>query len=277
MTMATQEQDAADLALALQAATEAGGVLMQHWATRSNLTVTTKRAGDFLSQADVEAETCLRGILLGACPSDGWLGEETGEAVSTHRRWIVDPLDGTTNFLRGIPHWAVSIALEVDGQRRIGVVHDPVKGETFSARLGAGAHLNGVPISVAKTDNLSAALFGTGIPFGGMDHIDDHAADIARLMPHCAGVRRMGAAALDLAYVAAGRLDGFWERRLRPWDIAAGLVILREAGARMAAMDQGDHPERSGTVLTATPALFDAFAGLLRAQPGRPGQSNRRA
>lgn len=268
MTLSAPEQDAADLALALQAATEAGDVLMQHWAARNDLTVTTKRAGDFLSQADVEAETCLRRILLAACPDDGWLGEETGETVSAHRRWIVDPLDGTTNFLRGIPHWAVSIALEVDGQRRIGVIHDPVKTETFSARLGAGAHLNGLPIHVAKTEDLSAALFGTGIPFGGMDHIDDHAADIARLMPHCAGVRRMGAAALDLAYVAAGRLDGFWERRLRPWDIAAGLVILQEAGARTAALDQGDQPERSGTVLTATPALFDAFAGVLRDQAG---------
>lgn len=277
MTLTAQDHDAADLALALQAATEAGDVLMQHWAARNDLTVTTKRAGDFLSQADVEAETCLRRILLGARPDDGWLGEETGETASAHRRWIADPLDGTTNFLRGIPHWAVSIALEVDGQRRVGVIHDPVKGETFSARLGAGAYLNGVAVRVAETDDLSAALFGTGIPFGSMDHIDDHAADIARLMPYCAGVRRMGAAALDLAYVAAGRLDGFWERRLRPWDIAAGLVILREAGARISALEHGDDPERSGTVLTATPALFDAFAGVLRDQAGQSDQPERRA
>lgn len=270
MKVSEREQDSADLAVAVHAATQAGFVLMRHWAARADLSVTTKRAGDFLSQADVEAETCLRRILLGACPSDGWLGEETGETASALRRWIVDPLDGTTNFLRGIPHWAVSIALEVDGVRRVGVIHDPVKAETFSATLGAGAHLNGAPIRVAKTSDLSSALFGTGIPFGSMDHIDDHAADIARLMPHCAGVRRMGAAALDLAYVAAGRLDGFWERRLQPWDIAAGLVLLHEAGARTAALDLGDLPERSGTVVTATPALFDGFAGLLRNQPG-PG------
>lgn len=271
MTVIAQKQDATDLSLALHAATQAGFVLMRHWAARTDLRVTTKRSGDFVSQADVEAEACLRGILLGACPSDGWLGEETGETASGHRRWIVDPLDGTTNFLRGIPHWAVSVALEVDGIRRVGVIHDPVKTETFSACLGAGAHLNGEPIRVADTRDLSCALFGTGIPFGSMDHIDDHAVDIARLMPHCAGVRRMGAAALDLAYVAAGRLDGFWERRLRPWDIAAGLVLLREAGARTAALDESDQPEKSGTVMTATAALFDAFAALLRNQPGLPG------
>lgn len=271
MTVIAQKQDATDLSLALHAATQAGFVLMRHWAAHTNLRVTTKRSGDFVSQADVEAEACLRGVLLGACPSDGWLGEETGETASGHRRWIVDPLDGTTNFLRGIPHWAVSVALEVDGIRRVGVIHDPVKTETFSACLGAGAHLNGEPIRVADTRDLSCALFGTGIPFGSMDHIDDHAVDIARLMPHCAGVRRMGAAALDLAYVAAGRLDGFWERRLRPWDIAAGLVLLREAGARTAALDESDQPEKSGTVMTATAALFDAFAALLRNQPGLPG------
>ncbi|MGR3702096.1 MAG: inositol monophosphatase family protein [Paracoccaceae bacterium] len=259
-------QDAADLALALTAASEAGHVLMRHWKDRGNLSVQTKRAGDFLSQADLDAERCLKSILLEARPDDGWLGEETGASAPARRRWIVDPLDGTTNFLRGIPHWAVSVALEVDGQRRIGVVHDPVKSETFSASLGAGAFLDGAPIRVSGLADLSSALFGTGIPFGGMAHIDDHAADMARLLPHCAGVRRMGAAALDLAYVAAGRLDGFWERRLQQWDIAAGLVILREAGARITALDPLDHPESSGTVVTANPALFDAFALILRDQ-----------
>jgi myo-inositol-1(or 4)-monophosphatase len=229
--------------------------------------VQTKRAGDFVSRADTEAEACLRAILLGVNPSDGWLGEETGHQPAA-RRWIVDPLDGTTNFLRGIGHWAISVALEVDGKRRVGVIHDPVRGETFFARIGAGAMLNDAPIRVSKTPSLQDALFGTGIPFGGMADIDTHAADIARLMPLCAGVRRMGAAALDLAYVAAGRMDGFWERRLQPWDIAAGLVLLAEAGATIAALDPGDRPELSGTVITATPALFAPFSSLLRDQPG---------
>lgn len=254
-----------DHALAQRLAHEAGAILLEHWSQRAGLTVTSKRAGDFVSDADRAAEGHIRAMLAAERPEDGWLGEETGAAAGQGRRWIVDPLDGTTNFLRGIGHWCVSIALEEAGTRVLGVVHDPVKGETFAAAHGQGATLNGQPIAVAQTAVLSDALFGTGIPFGGMAHIDDHAADIARLMPRCAGVRRMGAAALDLAYVAAGRLDGFWERRLQPWDIAAGLVLLREAGARVEGWLPDEAPEDTGTVVAATPGLFPAFAGTLRA------------
>ena len=255
---------AADLALAERLAQEAGAGLVAAWTDRARLQVATKRSGDFVSDADRMAEAHLRNGLLGAHPGDGWLGEETGSSDGTGRRWIVDPLDGTTNFLRGIGHWAVSVALEQEGELVLGVVHDPVRGETFSACRGGGAKLNGKPIAVADTADMAAALFGTGIPFGGMDHIADHAADIARLMPHCAGVRRMGAAALDLAYVAAGRLDGFWERKLQPWDIAAGLVLLREAGAIVEGWAGGERPEETGTVMAATPLLFPDFAAILR-------------
>ncbi|WP_273524074.1 inositol monophosphatase family protein [Rhodosalinus sediminis] len=263
-----------DLSLAVRVAEEAGAILLEHWSARARLAVTRKRSGDFVSDADREAERHLRAALAAARPEDGWLGEETGATEGNGRRWIVDPLDGTTNFLRGIGHWCVSIALEEAGALTLGVLHDPLKGETFAARHGHGATLNARSIGVSTTHAMSDALFGTGIPFGGMAHIDDHAADIARLMPHCAGVRRMGAAALDLAYVAAGRLDGFWERRLQPWDIAAGLVLLREAGARVEGWTSVETPERTGTVVTATPGLFEAFAGTLRATgdaPARPG------
>lgn len=253
-----------DLTLALRLAHEAGEILCKHWSKRGQLDVTTKRAGDFVSQADRAAEDHLRRGFALARPNDSWLGEETGAAGASARRWVVDPLDGTTNFLRGIGHWAVSVALEDGDALTLGVVHDPVRQETFAAQRGAGSTLNGQPISVANTDSLSPALFGTGIPFGGMDHIDDHAADMARLMPHCAGVRRMGAASLDLAYVAAGRLDGFWERRLQHWDIAAGLVLLREAGAQVEGWTSTERPEQTGTVIAATPALFPAFATCLR-------------
>ena len=254
----------ADLSLAVTLAQQAGDILLRHWQTRDSLTISTKRAGDFMSRADLDAETFLRDALRTARPSDGWLGEETGADGSSERVWIVDPLDGTTNFLRGIPHWAVSIALREAGQLTVGVIHDPIKSETFAARCGAPATLNGQPIRTAPTTTLEPALFGTGIPFGGMAHIDDHAADIARLMPLCAGVRRMGAASLDLAYVAAGRLDGFWERRLQPWDIAAGLVILQQSGARTEGWHSTENPQDSGTVITAAPSLFDAFARVLR-------------
>lgn len=255
---------AQDLELADMLAREAGEILLRHWRDRDRLTVTAKRAGDFVSQADIEAETHLKARLAALRPGDGWLGEETGAMPPAARRWIVDPLDGTTNFLHGIAHWCVSIALQDKDGLIVGVVHDPVKAETFAARQGGPAMLNGVRIAPSKVDALGPALFGTGIPFGTMPHIDDHAADIARLMPHCAGVRRMGSAALDLAYVAAGRLDGFWERRLQLWDIAAGLVILRQAGLRPEGWAPQDRPEDSGTVICAPPAIFDAFSGLVR-------------
>jgi len=254
-----------DLVLAETLAREAGDILLEHWAARAGLAVTSKRAGDFVSEADRAAESHLRAGLARDRPRDGWLGEETGAAAGGARRWIVDPLDGTTNFLRGIGHWAVSVALEAEGELVLGVVHDPVRAETFAALRGGGARLNGRPIAVARTATMASALFGTGIPFGGMAHIDDHAADIARLMPRCAGVRRMGAAALDLAYVAAGRLDGFWERRLQTWDIAAGLVLLREAGARVEGWAPDERLEDTGTVIAATPGLFPRFAETLRA------------
>ncbi len=257
---------AEDLDLAVTLAQEAGEILMGHWRDRGRLVAQNKRAGDFVSEADLAAEQHLRDRLARARPGDGWLGEETGagSGATSGRRWIVDPLDGTTNFLRGIPHWAVSVALEVDGRRVAGVVHSPAQSETFAAALGHGATLNGLPIAPATTRTLEPALFGTGIPFGAMPHIDAHAADIARLMPHCAGVRRIGAAALDLAYVAAGRLDGFWERRLQQWDIAAGLVLLEEAGARIEGWTAEERPEETGTVIAAPPDLFDAFAGIVR-------------
>lgn len=252
-----------DLDRAEGAARAAGDLLLRHWQARAGLETLEKRAGDFVSRADHEAEALLRDLLTAS--GDGWLGEESdGAAGTTGRRWIVDPLDGTTNFLRGIGHWAVSVALEDAGRLVLGVVLDPVKGDCFTAEVGQGARLNGQAMAVAATARMQGALFGTGIPFGTMPHIDAHAADIARLMPLCAGVRRMGAAALDLAYVAAGRLDGFWERRLRPWDIAAGLVLLAEAGARVEGWMPEERPGETGTVVTATPALFDAFAGVLR-------------
>lgn len=253
-----------DLQLALHAAHTVGAQLTEAYSQRGQLDVSTKRAGDFVSTADTDAEASLRAILLGARPDDGWYGEESGSSAGGARRWIVDPLDGTTNFLRGIAHWAVSIALETDGELTLGVVYDPIKDETFAASRGAGTTLNGIPVEDNTATDMSQAVFGTGIPFGQMDHIDDHAADLARLMPVCAGVRRLGAASLDLAYVAAGRLDGFWERRLQLWDIAAGLVLLREAGRQVEGWSAEDRPEDSGSVVTATTGLFPAFSARVR-------------
>lgn len=253
-----------DLQLAVRAAESAGRLLLEYWASRDELEVSNKAAGDFVSNADISAENHLREILLGERPEDSWLGEEGGGAGGSSRRWIVDPIDGTTNFLKGIPHWAVSVALEIDGELTVGVVHDPVKSETFAAQAGHGATLNGTTIGVSKPEQLSSSLFGTGIPFGEMRNIEEHASQIARLMPLCAGVRRMGAASLDLAYVASGRLDGFWERNLRLWDIAGGLVLLRESGATVQGWEPREAPEQKGNVIAAPPEIFAAFAQSLR-------------
>lgn len=252
-----------DVEIAKDAAIKAGQILLGFWQERESLKVSNKRAGDFVSRADFEAESYLKNTLLSNSANEGWLGEETGSSGEQGRRWIVDPLDGTTNFLRGIPHWSVSVGLQVDGNLILGVIHDPVNDETFIAQQGKGATLNGMPIKVSNTENFASALFGTGIPFGGMPNIDDHASEIARLMPKCAGVRRMGSAALDLAYVACGRLDGFWERGLQLWDIAAGLVIASEAGATITGFDNEDDPSVSGNVLTATPGLYAGFYAVI--------------
>ncbi len=252
-----------DLEIATEAAIGAGEILSEFWSNRDSLNISIKSPGDFVSQADLQAEEHLKKHLLGAGMNYGWLGEETGETSGFSKRWIVDPLDGTTNFLRGIPQWAVSVALEVEGQLVLGVVHDPIKEETFSAEIGNGATCNGVAIEVSKTEHLSSALFGTGIPFGEMNTIDKHAAEIASLMPHCAGVRRLGSAALDLAYVANGRFDGFWEHKLQIWDIAAGLVILREAGGMVTGWSKEEASEQHGNVISATPELFDDFFEII--------------
>ncbi|PQO22096.1 inositol monophosphatase [Rhodobacteraceae bacterium WD3A24] len=249
----------------LAAARAAGEALLLHHARREAVDIRRKAAGEFVTEADTLAESLLRERLLQ--PGDGWLGEEGGPAGARHarRRWIVDPLDGTTNFLHGLGHWAVSIALEEDGAIIAGVIHDPLAGKTFRAETGGGAWLDGAPISAAPTRDLDAALFATGVPFGEMPWLGDALADIGRLMPRCAGLRRMGAAALDMANVAAGRLDGYWERRLQPWDFAAGVVIVREAGGVVAPICAGDDLLAEGSVIAAAPGVFAPFAAIIRA------------
>jgi myo-inositol-1(or 4)-monophosphatase len=234
----------APLRLMVQAALRAGDQLMAAFAQRKTLRVDQKTAGDFVSEADRAAEALIAEILMQAYPAYGWLGEESGArgGQGSDLRWIVDPLDGTTNFLRGLPHWAVSIALCKGDAVLCAVVHDPAKAETFVAELGLGAYLNGERIAVTRGIPLHAALFATGVPAGGrVDYLPDCLEDLGRLMPATAGVRRWGAAALDLAYVAAGRYDGYWERNLGPWDVAAGMLLVTEAGGEVAPL----WPDRS--------------------------------
>jgi myo-inositol-1(or 4)-monophosphatase len=259
-------QHSANLNVMMMAARKAGRSLVKDFGEVENLLVSMKGAGDFVSKADIRAEEIVRRELMEARPSYGWLGEEGGAAAGKDptRRWIVDPLDGTSNFLHGLPHWAVSIALEHKGEIVAGVVYDPAKNEMFFAEKGGGAWMNNQRLRVSQRRQMIEALFGTGVPFGTSRHLPANLQDMARLMPVCAGVRRWGAAALDLAYVAAGRFDGFWERGLNVWDVAAGAILVREAGGFIAPIREGANPLEDGEILASNEALFEPFLKIIR-------------
>ena len=256
----------ANLNVMMKTARKAGRGLIKDFGEVENLQVSAKGPGDFVSRADKAAEALIREDLMAARPSYGFLGEEGKEIEGEDptRRWIVDPLDGTTNFLHGLPHWAISIALEHKGQIVAGVIDDPVKDEMFYAEKGNGAWLNESRLRVSARHRLIESIFATGVPFGGRADLPETLQDLARIMPTCAGVRRFGAAALDLAYVAAGRYDGFWERGLHPWDIAAGIVIVREAGGIVEPLNEGEDLLNSGAMICANEPIFETFAKVIR-------------
>ena len=256
----------ANLNIMIKAARKAGRALIKDFREVENLQVSVKGAGDFVSKADIEAERTLKQELMGARPTYGWLAEEGGEDAGQDptRRWIVDPLDGTTNFLHGLPHWAISIALEHKGQIVAGVVFDPAKDEMFFAEKGAGAWMNESRMRVSGRNRMIESIFATGLPFGGRSDLPATLQDLARLMPVCAGVRRWGSAALDLAYVASGRYDGFWERRLNPWDLAAGMLIVKEAGGLVEPLNPAGDVLTDGEIICANEAIFSGFAKVVR-------------
>lgn len=259
-------QGSANLNVMLKAARKAGRSLLKDFGEVENLQVSMKGAGDFVSRADIAAEKIIKSELTSARPNYGWAAEEGGEEPGTDptRRWIVDPLDGTTNFLHGLPHWAISIALEHKGEVVSGVIYDPIKDEAFIAEKGTGAWLNETRLRVSGRTKMIEAIFATGLPFGGRSDLPETLQDLARLLPACAGVRRWGSAALDMAYVAAGRYDGFWERRLNAWDLAAGVIIAREAGALVEPLTPGGNILGDGEVIAANEKIFDKFAKVIR-------------
>ena len=259
-------QGSANLNLMIKAARKAGRGLVKDFREVENLQVSLKGAGDFVTRADIAAEKSIKDDLMGARPTYGWLGEETGETAGADptRRWLVDPLDGTTNFLHGMPHWAVSIALEHKGEIVAGVVFDAAKDEMYVAEKGAGAWMNERRLRVSGRRAMSEAVFATGVPFGAKNTLPASLQDLARLMPLCAGVRRWGAASLDLAYVAAGRYEGYWERELQAWDIAAGVLLVKEAGGMVSAIREGDDMLEKGAVICGNEALFEPFRKVIR-------------
>ena len=248
------------------AARKAARSLVRDFGEVEQLQVSQKGPADFVSTADLRAEETLRRELLRARPGYGLLMEESGEiAVENGQyRWIVDPLDGTLNFLHGLPHFAISVGLETDGEIVAGLIHDPLRHETYWAEKGAGAYVNDRRLRVSGRRHLHESVIATAIPFKA--HGDHHAylAMLASVMPEVAGIRRFGSAALDLAYVAAGRYEGYWEIGLAPWDIAAGILIVREAGGFVTEISGGHDMLRTGSVLAANDYLHPKLGRILR-------------
>lgn len=251
----------------LAAARKAGRSLARDFGEVEQLQVSLKGPANFVSAADHRAEEILFSELSRARPGYGLLMEERGEvkgADATHR-WIVDPLDGTTNFLHGIPIFAISIALERDGEIVAGLVYNPANHETFMAEKGKGAFLNDKRIRVAARSELAAAVIGTGIPHSGRPNHDLFLKELRAVMGASAGVRRTGSAAIDLAWTAAGRFDGFWEHGLRAWDMAAGIVILREAGGYVSDCAGKDKMLEDGGIVAGNETIHLKLLKLLKA------------
>ena len=248
------------------AAQKAARKLVRDFGEVENLQVSRKGPADFVSAADKRAEETLHAELHKARPTFGFVMEEAGivDGSDNSNRWIIDPLDGTTNFLHGIPHFAISIALERDRDILAGVVYEPVYDQMFWAEKGQGAHLNGRRLRVSSRRHLDESLFATGIPFKGTENHEQFGRQLSAVMGECAGVRRFGAAALDMAYVAAGRYEGYWETGINIWDIAAGVALVREAGGFITEIDGGGKFLTKNNVLAATPDMHGPLSDILR-------------
>ena len=250
---------------AVKAARKAGSIIVRASSDLDRLTVRRKAHNDFVSEVDHAAEEAIIRTLREAYPAHAFHGEESGrseKAADAEHVWIIDPLDGTTNFLHGFPQYCVSIALRHKGVLQQAVIFDPNRNELFTATRGAGAFLNDRRIRVSATDKLEDALIGTGFPFREFAHFDEYLRMFGEVTRRCAGVRRPGSAALDLAWVAAGRTDGFWEMGLSPWDMAAGALLVREAGGMVGDFEGADGFLDSGRIVAANPKVF---APLLQA------------
>lgn len=261
------------LNIAIRAARRAGDIITRSMDMVDRLDVVSKTRNDFVSDVDKRAEQDIIATLRKAYPDHAILAEESGQHRGGEFEWIIDPLDGTTNFLHGFPQFSVSIALRHKGRLELGVVYDPLRQEIFAASRGNGAMLNDRRIRVSPRKGLEGALLGTGFPFRDLTHLDTYLATFKALIPKTAGIRRPGSAALDLAYVAAGRLDGFWEFGLSPWDMAAGAVLIQEAGGLVTDLAGGSDYLDSGNIVAGSPkvlnAMLQTIQPLLGAGPGK--------
>lgn len=260
------------LELAIEAAKQAGSYLRNAQTRLSELTVEQKQPNDYVTEVDRQAESIITALVKECYPSHAILGEEFGlqGATNAEYTWVIDPLDGTTNFLRSIGHFAVSIAVIHQGQPIVGVVYDPIKDELFSAAHNAGAFLNGVRIHVSDKP-IQGSLLATGVPYSGdrLAQLGDFQSTLSQLLGmQTSGLRRLGAAALDLAYVAVGRYEGFWEAGLNQWDIAAGVLLVNEAGGKVSSLTGEEDYLSSGDILAANSMVFDAMLSVTRSNYG---------
>ena len=250
---------------AIKAARKAGHIISRASRDLDLLKVESKRQNDFVTEVDRAAEAAVIGVLREAYPNHSILAEESGASKGSQGEfvWIIDPLDGTTNFIHGLPQFAVSIGLKHKGVMTQGVIYDPAKNELFTATRGAGAYLNDKRIRVSKRDRIGDALIGTGFPFSKIDMLERYIEMFRKVSLNCAGIRRPGAAALDLAYVAAGRYDAFWEMGLSPWDLAAGSLLVQEAGGLVGDFAGDSGYFESGEIVAGSPKVFAQLLGLI--------------
>jgi len=243
------------LNIAINAARAAGNIIIRQINHVQDLAVNEKSRNDFVSEVDRQAEAVIIDTIHRYYPGHGILAEESGRSGNRSNEyvWIIDPLDGTTNYLHGFPQYAVSIALQHKGVLQQGVIYDPLRDELFTAGHGHGAYLNDRRIRVSKQKHLHGALLGTGFPFREGARTDQYLETLKVFFAVTAGIRRAGAAALDLAYVACGRLDGFWESGLKTWDMAAGVLLIEEAGGLVSDFSGGDSFLTKGAIVAATP------------------------
>lgn len=248
------------LNIAVRAARNAGQVIVKGFANPDNLETRQKGQNDFVTNVDLDAESAVINTIRKSYPEHTIIGEECGELTGSNPdyQWIIDPLDGTTNFMKGIPHFAVSIALRVKGRTEQAVVYDPIRDELFTASRGSGAQLNGYRIRTGKAKDLTNTVLATGFPFKQKHQTDAYLAMFKGMFLQCADIRRAGAASLDLAYVAAGRYDAFWEFGLAEWDMAAGGLLIQEAGGLISDFTGGHQFLEKGHVVAGNPKCFKA-------------------
>jgi myo-inositol-1(or 4)-monophosphatase len=250
--------------IAVRAARQAGSVLLRYHDRVDALAVSEKRANDYVSEVDRAAEQAIIQTIRKAYPDHAILAEESGEHAGNDYQWVIDPLDGTTNYLHGLPQFSVSIALLYRGKLESGVVYDPLRDEMFTADQGGGAYLNDRRIRVTDQKGLRGALLGTGIPFRDQRFVDNYLGMMKALIRDTAGIRRPGSAALDFAYVACGRYDGFWELGLSLWDFAAGALLVKEAGGVVSDIAGGEHHLKTGNVIAAGVRLHSDMVKAIR-------------